>query len=274
MDFRRAGVDDRTRHSLAGCFLVTDQLVGPDHHHFRGVVEMIGFVRINRQVLGQFELKTQQVPHRILILEVRQPAGRRGHLDFTGLFDVIMQSAVDPICNEHSLGLTRLLFVFGGHFPTFEHFEHVLPTLEITSRGQISVQGVKRDLALAFFRTMTPDAILLEKRNDLLFKGRFSLCFGKSRNKQQGKRCHARKEYPDPSARAHFTVLFGPSAKKPRSSQQGARREGKKGESSQGDQREEWFSAGWPNYLDGTINLCIASANESPSRTKNAPLPR
>ena len=59
MNFRLSRVNDRARHSLAGRFLVSNQLIRSDHHHFRGIVEMIGFVRIDRQILGQLKFKTQ-----------------------------------------------------------------------------------------------------------------------------------------------------------------------------------------------------------------------
>ena len=85
-----------------------------------------------------------------------------------------MQSAVDPVSDDHAFGLIRLGFIFGRHFTTFEHFEYVLPTLQFASRRQISVECVQRDLALTFVRPMTLYAIRLEKRSDVLFKG--SVC--------------------------------------------------------------------------------------------------
>ena len=67
---------------------------------------------------------------------------------------------------------------------------------------------------------------------------------------------------------------FQEKHKENKQGQKKARRREEKRANLHRETKEKWFSAGWLNYLDGAINLPIALANESPSRTKNAPLPR
>ena len=169
MKLRLTGIDNGTRHRLAGGLLVTNQLIRPDHHHLRGIVEMIRLVRIGGKILGEREFKAQQVSHGILILEVREPPSRGRNRNLALLFNVMTKTRIDPFRDRFARFRIRLRFVFGRHLSAFQHLQNQLPVFKIPFH-HLTPQSMDSNIALALLRAVAGNTMLIKKRLHRLLK--------------------------------------------------------------------------------------------------------